>query len=162
MQDFIDPEDFPFTEDEVYRAWRLLGSEADAREIAAIIALGGRENRVSRLAALAARARGSRDPAEVNYPVLAVPAELFALLAALSPELETRVERYRAATREESRLSRVRNHAFRLRVPLDQDPPAPEVLAAIAAEDRAVDEAWAGLRAAVATELSARYRSPVT
>jgi hypothetical protein len=59
-------------------------------------------------------------------------------------------------------MSRVRNHAFRLRLPLDQDPPAAAVLAAIAAEDAAADEAWAALRAAVASEVSTRYRSPVT
>ena len=51
MPDFIDPEEFPFTEDELYRAERLFAAEGDARETAATIARGGRENRVSRLAA---------------------------------------------------------------------------------------------------------------
>jgi len=160
MEDLlIDPEDFPFTESEVYRAWRLLGSEADARTVAETVALGGRECRVSGLAAKAALARGSRELAEVNYPILMVPDELFALLATLSPELETRVERYRVRTREESRMSRVRSHTFRLRLPLGEDPPAAAVRAAMAAENAAADEAWTAMRAAIATELSTRNRS---
>jgi hypothetical protein len=70
MKDLIDPEDFPFTEDEVYRAERLLSPEADARQMAADIASAGREAQAARIAAAAARARGSRNPAEINPPVM--------------------------------------------------------------------------------------------
>jgi hypothetical protein len=162
VHDLIDPEDFPFTEDEVYRAERLLSSEADARRMAADIAIAGRDARIARAAAAEARAQGSRDPAEINPPVMLLSGMYFAQLAALSPELEQRVERYRMELRAQARPSRLRNALFRAGLPPNQPEPPPEVLAAIAAEDAAEDQAWATLRADLAAELHRRLHSPVT
>jgi hypothetical protein len=117
MKDLIDPEDFPFTEDEVYRAERLLSPEADARQMAADIARAGREAQAARIAAAAARARGSRNPTEINPPVMLLSGMYFAQLAAVSPELEERVERYRMAGRAQARASRLRNAMVRAGLP---------------------------------------------
>ena len=162
MDDLIDPEDFPFTEDEVYRAERLLSSEADARRMAADIASGGRDARAARVAAAEARARGSREPAEINPPVMLLSGMYFAQLAALSPELEQRVERYRMELRAQARPSRLRNALFRAGLHPSLKEPPPEVLAAIDAQDAAEDQTWAVLRADLASELDRRNRSPVT
>jgi hypothetical protein len=161
MQDLIDPEDFPFTEDEVYRAERLLSPEADARQMAADIARAGREAQAARIAAAAARARGSRNPTEINPPVMLLSGMYFAQLAAVSPELEQRVERYRMAGRAQARTSRLRNAMFRAGLPLGHDA-TPEVLSKLAAGDAAEDEAWFSLRADLAAELQRRNRPPVT
>ena len=161
MQDLIDPEDFPFTEDEVYRAERLLSPEADARQMAADIASAGREAQAARIAAAAARARGSRNPTEINPPVMVLSGMYFAQLAAVSPELEERVERYRMAGRAQAGPSRLRNAMFRAGLPLGHDP-TPDVLSKLAAEDAAEDEAWFSFRADLAAELQRRNRSPVT
>ena len=101
--DLVDPDDFPFTEEEVHRAERLLSDEASARAEAAQIARAGREARASRLAADVARAHGRRGPTVVDPEVLYLSPVLFAPLAALSPELEARVEAYRSASRAASR-----------------------------------------------------------
>ena len=161
MQDIIDPEDFPFTEEEVYRAERLLSSEADAREMAAKIAQAGRDARTARLAAAAAQARGSRDPTEINAPVMVLSTMYFAQLAAISPELEERVERYLRALRATALPSRLRSALYRAGLTVTSEPP-PEVVAVLAAEYAAEDQAWAALRADLATELRARTRPSVT
>jgi hypothetical protein len=159
MQDLIDPEDFPFTEDEVYRAERLLSPEADARRMAADIASSGREAQAARIAAAAARARGSRIPTEINPPVMILSGMYFAQLAAVSPELEERVERYRLAGRAQARPSRLRNAMFRAGLPLGHDP-TPEVLSKLAAEDAAEDAAWFSLRADLAAEFAEAQSLP--
>jgi hypothetical protein len=157
VQDIIDPEDFPFTEEEVYRAERLLSSEADGREMAAKIAQAGRDARTARLAAAAAQARGSRDPTEINAPVMVLSTMYFAQLAAISPELEERVEQYLLALRATARPSRLRSALYRAGLAVTSEPP-PEVVAVLAAEN----QAWAALRADLAAELRARNRPPVT
>jgi len=161
VHDLIDPDDFPFTEDEVYRAERLLSSDADARRMAADIATAGREARAARVAAAEARARRSRDPVEINAPVMVLSAMYFAQLAALSPELEQRVEQYRMKLRAQARPSRLRHALFRAGLLATRHEPPPEVLAEIAAQDAADDRAWARLRADLATELERRSRLPV-
>jgi len=157
---FIDPEELPFSQDEVYEALRLTSSERRARSEAASIAQMGREARAARLAAQQARARGTRDPAEANRHALYLSPEFFALLAAVSLELRARVDTYWESTFAQNHAYRVRN-ALRLAgaSSLD-DAAAVDVRAAVDAADAEEQGIWRTVRAGVESELRRRGHTP--
>ncbi len=143
----ISEDDLPFEEQELARALALVYpveyAQRTAREIAANAA-----TMHTRAAAEAAIARGSTEPTEVNWETLVVPNEWFALLAALDPTLSTRVEQWRHRQRAPRLASRAASAMYR-RGLSPRDPPTPEVLEEVAAEDAAVEAEWAATRARV-------------
>ena len=91
VMSYLDPEDFPFTLDELRRAFALAGSPDEAAEVAGEIADMVMEARRMAETARDARARGSTDPTEINPGSFAASVDLYALLWCL-PECSARVD----------------------------------------------------------------------
>lgn len=94
----LDPQTYPFTEAEVYAAFRQTESIRQAKYLARFVADGVRGQRQSQRAAQAAIARGSRDPMEINPAAFGIP-DALPLLALSSNAMRQRVEARRAAER---------------------------------------------------------------
>ena len=145
----LNEDDFPFTEDELKRALALVYPSDIARRLSADVARMAATAH-TRAAAEAARARGSREPTEINWETLSLPAEWYALLAELDAAMAQRVETWRRSQREPFWASRVAQAMWRRGL----SPAAPataEVLAELSAEDAAWEAAWGEARARVAS-----------
>lgn len=153
---WIDPDEFPFSQDEVYLALRLTSSEKLARTEAARIAEMGRDAHVARLAAQQALARGSRDAAEVNRDVLYLSPEFFALLAAVSTELAARVDAYWERIFAQNHELRLRNALRLARVSSLDDPAAADVRATLESADADERALWHAVRSGVEADLRQR------
>lgn len=144
----LNNDDFPFTEEELRRALALVyPSDIAARRSADVARLAAAT--YTRSAAEAAQARGSREPTEINWATLSLPAEWYALLAELDAAMSQRVEAWRRSQHEPHWASRVAQAMWRRGL----SPVAPataEVLAELRAEDAARETAWAEVRARVA------------
>ena len=146
--EYLDPEQFPFTESELRAAMALPGPFAAMEQLADDIVRGIREERESRELAAAALARGSRDPAEINAWIYLYPYEVIALLAELSPDLEQRVLAWRLRQRDDRRADRVRQATFRAGLDAREGPPS-SINAQLAAEDELDEQRWSALRETV-------------
>lgn len=91
MPRYLDPEDFPFTQDEVRRAFALAGPAEEAAEIATAIAEVILEAERGVREAERARAAGSTDPLKINPPSWSIGIEAYALLWCL-PDCSDRVD----------------------------------------------------------------------
>ena len=94
----LDAQSYPFTEAEVYAAFRQTESIRQAKYLARFVADGVRGQRQSQRAAQAAIARGSRDPMEINPAAFGIP-DALPWLAISSDAMRHRVEARRAADR---------------------------------------------------------------
>lgn len=95
--------DLPFMEEEFYRAFRLVDSEAGAREAASYTATLVRDTAALIDAARQARERGETDPHAVAEPNWYIGDEAFALLALVSDDLRERVDTHMSSRWEEER-----------------------------------------------------------
>jgi hypothetical protein len=146
--EWLDPEEFPFSEAELQAALEGWAHTPGLEQLPGEIARGLRECRVAREEARQALARGSRDLDVINYPISMFPDEVWALMADLGPAHLTRVESFFAARRANQRDRRVAEAMLALGL----DPrgtPSPEILAKLDAEDRKADEQWLVFRAQV-------------
>jgi hypothetical protein len=87
---YLDPDDFPFTLEELRRAFAMAGDPGEAAQMAGEIAELVTEGRRMAHAARDALARGSRDP-ETHPASFAASIDLYALLWCL-PECSARVD----------------------------------------------------------------------
>jgi hypothetical protein len=78
--EWLDPEEFPFSEAELFAALKEWSVRIGHEELPSSIAQGLRECRGDRARAADAIARGSRDPEEINHAVAMFPPEVWALL----------------------------------------------------------------------------------
>lgn len=106
-------QDLPFSEEEFYRAFRLLESDGEAREGAAFVVQVVRKANEGAARARLARERGSQDLHEMQIPVWVIPDEFFALLALVSDDLRARVDAYMRAEWEGQREQLLRNGLYR-------------------------------------------------
>lgn len=91
MPQYLDVEDFPFTEDELREALMLQLTAEQAAEFAAQVVVFITESVNSHQAAAEARKRGSTDPAEVNPSSWATTPDLYALMWCL-PQCASRTD----------------------------------------------------------------------
>jgi len=105
-------------------------------------------------------ARGSRDPAEVNHAIFYLSPEYFALLAAVSPELASRVDAYWERHFAQSRAHRLRNALHLARASSLDDPAAAGIQAVVDAEEAEERGLWYSVREGVEAELKRRGRTP--
>jgi hypothetical protein len=141
--EYIDKE-LPFSEEEFYRAFRLVELEGKAREEAAFIGLVVREANEQGERARLALAAGSQDRSETAVPTWIIPDAIFALLALVSDDLRVRVDAYMRAQREGEREHLLRNRLYRpggviLRAP------TPEVYAEVEAHLTETEAEWNAL-----------------
>ena len=159
--EWLDPEEFPFTEAELFAALGPWGASLGHDRLPREIAQGLRECRVDRLRAAGAIARGSRDLEEINHAVFLFPPEVWALLCELSPAHAERVESFRDDRRRASRAHRLAT-AMHLAGLHPRATPTPEIVATIDAEDAAADEEWKAFRARVRRETPGATDGPET
>lgn len=105
MSDRYLAHDLPFTEEEFYRAFRLVDSEVGAREAASYTAALVRDTAARVDAARQARERGETDPSAVAEPNWYIGDEAFALLALVSDDLRERVDACMEARWEDERAA---------------------------------------------------------
>jgi hypothetical protein len=134
-------DDLPFSEDEFYRAFRLLEPDHEAREGAAFVVQVVREANEGAARARLARERGSQDLQEMQIPVWVIPHEVFALLALLSDDLRARVDAYMRAQWEEEREQLLRNGLYRPGGTILREP-TPEVHAEADARIASYEAEW--------------------
>jgi hypothetical protein len=106
-------EDLPFSEEEFYRAFRLVQSEKKARSSAAFVVQMVNEVNERAERARLARERGSQNPQELQVPVWIVGDGAFALLALVSDDLRTRVDAYMRGQLESQREPALRDRLYR-------------------------------------------------
>lgn len=106
-------EHLPFSEEEFYRAFRLLESDREAREGAAFVVRAVREANEQAERARLALASGSRDGRSMGVPTWFIGDGAFALLALVSDDLRVRVDAYKRAQWEAEREQLVLNGLYR-------------------------------------------------
>lgn len=138
--EYID-ERLPFSEDEFYRAFRLMESDEEAREAAAfvvqVVCDANKQDEASRLAV----ANGSRTSGGASWVVAD---GAFALLALVSDDLRVRVDAYMRAQWEELREQWLRNGLYRPGGVILREP-TPEVHAEVDARLATTAAEWAAL-----------------
>jgi hypothetical protein len=149
-------EQLPFSEEEFYRAFRLLESDAEARQAAAFVV-----EVVRKANELAERARltltsGTHDGSSIGVPTWVIGDGVFALLALVSDDLRERVEAYMHAQWEADREDMVRNRLYRGGGVFLREPTA-EVYAEVEAEIAAKAAEWRALAERTRAELE-RHR----
>ncbi len=140
----IDGEELPFTEEEFYRAFRLLHSEDEAREVASYISALVRDTDERSEAAREARARGSTNPHEIAEPTWVIGDEAFALLALVSHDLRIRVDEFMRKRRESERPAITRAVVYRSGRLITSEP-TPEDAAAVDVALAAYSTEWTNL-----------------
>lgn|GEM_PF-3051889 len=138
-------EDLPFTEEEFYRAFRLVESEAGAREAASYTAALVRDTAALVDAARQARERGETDPSVIAEPTWYIGDEAFALLGLVSDDLRERVDAYMNARWEGERPAITRAALHRHGRLITGDPTDAE-RADVDAEIASYRAAWTQLR----------------
>jgi hypothetical protein len=134
----------PFSEEEFYRAIRLVESEAEAREVAAFIVQIVRETNEQAKRVRAAWASGIHEGSPVGMPGWVIEDGIFALLALVSDDLRVRVEAYMRVQWEGERKELLRNGLYRGGGVFLREP-TPEVYAEVDAQITQAAEAWAAL-----------------
>ena len=153
--EWLDPEEFPFTEAELVAALERWSAYLGHEELPKEIARGLRECRVDRQRAADAIARGSHDPDEINHAVAIFPPEVWALLCELSPAHAGRVESFLREQREKRRAHRLATAMYQAGFNSRATPTA-EIVATIDAEDTSEDAAWRAFRAQVREDIFGR------
>jgi hypothetical protein len=143
--DWLDPEEFPFTEAELTSALVPWGSYPGCEQLAVAIAEGLREARAGRERALAALARDSRDLEEIDHGIFLFPTEVWALMAELSADHAERVEAFLRERQRQQRPQRLASAMLRAGLSPHATPTA-AVVAEIDAEDRATEVQWQEFR----------------
>lgn len=139
--DFI-AEQLPFSEDEFYRAFRLLESDTEAREDAAFIVQVVREaNEQAEAARLAFAADSEGKGRSAGLPTWVIEDGAFALLALVSEDLRLRVEAYMRAQWEGLREQWIRNALYRPGGGILGEP-TPEVYAELEAKSAQAEADW--------------------
>ena len=155
--EWLDPEEFPFTETELLAALAPWSAFLGHEELPNEIAQGLRECRADRQRAAPAIARGSRDPEEINHAVALFPAEVWALLCELSPAHAERVESFLRKQRQKTRVHRLATAMYNAGLS-PRAAPTPEIIATIDAEDASADVEWRKFRARVRSDVFGRER----
>jgi hypothetical protein len=137
-------EDLPFSEDEFYRAFRLLESEAEAREAAAFVVQVVRKANEQAQRARLALTSGTHDGSSMGVPAWVIEDGAFALLALVSDDLRERVEAYMHARWEADREHLLRNRLYRGRGVFLREPTA-EVYAEVEAQTAETAAEWHAL-----------------
>ncbi len=149
MQAYLDPDQFPFTADEVRAAVEWLAEGADREALAGFILEVCARLRAEKERAALARARGSTDPEDINDIVLAFPEELYAALSLAGPDTALRVvtllSGWRAQTVRSRRHLVMREHGCH-----QNAQPTAAVLAELEAFEGSIVAAWDSVRAKVA------------
>ena len=148
QSEWLDPEEFPFSEAELHEALKDWKRIPGLEHLATEIARGLRECRVAREESRQALERGSRDLDVINYPISVFPDEVWALMADLSPAHLARVESFFALRRANQRDRRV-TQAMSAAGLNPSGTPTPEVLALVDAEDCEAEAQWQVFRAQV-------------
>lgn len=143
LTEYID-EQLPFSEEEFYRAFRLLESDTEAREGAAFVVQVVREANEQAERARLAIAAGSQDGSSTRVASWVIGDGAFALLALVSNELRVRVDAHMRAQWEGQREQLLRNGLYRpggviLRAP------TPEVHAEVEARITEAAAEWGAL-----------------
>jgi len=146
--DYLDPEQFPFTESELRAAMALPGHLPAMEQLANDIVTGIRDERDSRVRSAAAIARGSRDPLEINPEIYLYPYEVVALLAELSPDLEQRVAVWRRHQHDAVHADRIRQAMSNAGLDPRAAPPT-SITTELAVEDDLRERQWRALRETV-------------
>ena len=148
QSEWLDPEEFPFTEAELRAALKTWERIPGLEQLPSVIAQGLRECRVARDEARQALERGSRDLDVINYPVSVFPAEVWAHVADLSPAHLARVESFFFLRRANQRGKRVAEAMLAAGLnPRGATPP--DILVRLDAEDVEADAQWQAFRAQV-------------
>ena len=134
-------ERLPFTEDEFYRAIRLVESDAEAREAAAFVVQMVRQAKEQGEAARLAVAAGSQSSGGASW---VIEDGVFALLALVTDDLWMRVDAYMRAQWEELREQWLRNGLYRPGGVVLREP-TPEVHAEVEARLTATAAEWEDL-----------------
>lgn len=135
--EYID-EQLPFSEDEFYRAFRLVESDGEAREAAAFVVQVVHRAKEQDKAARLAVAAGSQTSGGATW---VIGDEAFALLALVSDDLRARVDAYMRAQWEELREQWLRNGLYRPGGVILREP-TPEVHAEVEARLAATAAEW--------------------
>lgn len=106
-------EQLPFSEEEFYRAFRLVESDAEAREAAAFVVQAVRKANEQAERARLALTSGTHDGSSMGVPTWVIGDGAFALLALVSDDLRERVEAYMHAQWEADREHLLRNRLYR-------------------------------------------------
>lgn len=138
--EYID-ERLPFSEDEFYRAFRLVESDGEAREAAAFVVQVVREANEQDVASRLAVATGSQTSGGATW---VIGDGVFALLALVSDDLRARVDAYMRAQWEELREQWLRNGLYRPGGVVLREP-TPEVHAEVDARLAATAAEWGEL-----------------
>lgn len=139
--EYID-EQLPFCEEEFYRAFRLLGSDPEAREGAAFVVKVVREANEQAERARLALASGSQEIRGV--PSWCIGDVAFALLTLVSDDLRVRVDAYMRAQWEGEREQMLRNGLYRPGGVVLREPTA-EVYAEVDARIAEMAAEWTAL-----------------
>lgn len=153
--------ELPFTEEEFYAAFRLLHSEAEAREVASYISSVVRDTARRSEAAKSARARGSIDPHEIAEPTWVIGDEAFALLSFVSEALRKRVDVYIEARWEAERPALTRSVMYQHRRSMVGEATAAES-AEVDAQIAAYAREWNKIRTRVQRRVQRRRRAGST
>lgn len=106
-------EELPFSEEEFYRAFRLVESDREAREGAASVVQAVRDANEQAERARFAIAAGSQDGSSTGVASWVIGDGAFALLALVSDDLRVRVDAYMREQREGQREQMLRNGLYR-------------------------------------------------
>jgi hypothetical protein len=150
-------EHLPFSEEEFYRAFRLVLAEKKAREGAAFVVKVVHEADQGAEHARLARERGSQNLHELQIPVAVIPDDAFALLALVSDDLRARVDAYMASQREDLREQWLRNGLYRPGGIILREP-TPEVYAEVEARIARAAAEWRELCETTRAEVERRQQ----
>jgi hypothetical protein len=154
--EYID-EQLPFSEDEFYRAFRLVESDREAREGAAFVVQVVRQATEQNEAARLAVAAGSQNSGGVSW---VIGDGAFALLALVSEDLRVRVDAYMRTRWEEWREQWLRGGLYRPGGLVLRDP-TPEVYAEVEARIAATAAEWSELLERTRADVQSRAGEPV-
>lgn len=152
--EYID-EHLPFSEEEFYRAFRLVEPEREAREGAAFVVRVVHEANEQAQHARLAFAPASHDGTGMGVPTWVVGDGAFALLALVSEDLRVRVEAYMHAEWERQREQLLRNGLYRPGGVILREPTR-EVYAEVDARMDELAAEWRELLARTRADLQAR------
>ncbi len=143
--DWLDPVEFPFTETELRAALAPWTREPGCETMADDLVQSLRYCCLDRQRALLAIKGGSRDPSEINYSFAAFPNEVFALIAELSADHASRVEKHVESVQAERRTRRLADAMRQASLNRNANS-AEEAAALIAAEEQVEIENWRATR----------------
>ena len=154
--EYID-EHLPFSEEEFYRAFRLVESDRKAREGAAFVVQVVREANEQAERVRLASVSGSQDGGTAGVPCWVIGDGAFALLALVSDDLRVRADAYMRAQWETQREQGLRNGLYRPGGVILREPTA-EVYAEVESRVAAEQAEWRALCETTRAEIEKRRR----